>query len=70
MGRAVTLLTIDQFAHLVWSRVGVPYDADGLSAQHALVHVTRLMKDTNLEGIVATDEVYLAAAALASEHQG
>ena len=44
---------------------------DGLAAQHALVHVTRLMKDTNLEGMVAADEFDLvAAAALASEHQG
>ena len=43
---------------------------DGLSVQHALVYVTRLMKDTNLEGIVAADELDLAAAALASERQG
>ena len=67
MGCAVTLLTVDQFTHLGWSRVGIPYDAGWSSAQHALVHVTRSMKDTSLEGIAAADEFDLAAAALASE---
>ena len=73
LGRAVTLLTVDQLTRGDWPREsleGFHTMPEGLSAQHALVHVTRLMKGTKFERIVALDEFDLETAALAREHLG
>ncbi len=71
LGCAVTLLTVEKLAHGDW-----PWEAlaafhtmpEGLTAQQTLVYVTRLMKDTKFERIVALDEFDLETAALAREH--
>ncbi len=71
LGCAVTLLTVDKLKHGDW-----PWDAlagfhtmpDGLTAEQALLHITRLMARTNFARIVALDEFDQEAAALAREH--
>lgn len=71
LGCAVTLLTVEKLAHGDWpweSLAGLRTMPEGLTAQQALVYVTRLMKDTNFARIVALDEFDLETAALAREH--
>ena len=71
LGCAVTLLTVDKLAHADW-----PWDAlaafhtmpEKLTAQEALVHVTRLVKYQDYARIVPLDEFDLETAALAREH--
>jgi ATP-grasp domain len=68
---AVTLLTVDPLRDGDWPRevlAGFHTMPEQLSAQQALVHVTRLMKDTRFERIVALDEFDLETAGLAREH--
>jgi hypothetical protein len=70
-GCAVTLLTVDQLRDGDWPRevlAGFYTMPEKLTAQQALVHVTRLMKDTKFERIVALDEFDLETAGLAREH--
>jgi hypothetical protein len=71
LGCAVTLLTVDPLRDGDWPRevlAGFHTMPEQLSAQQALVHVTRLMKDTKFERIVALDEFDLETAGLAREH--
>lgn len=71
LGCGVTLLTVEKLAQGDWpweSLAAFHMMPEGLTAQQALVHVTRLMKDTNFERIVALDEFDLETAALAREH--
>ncbi len=71
LGCAVTLLTVENLAHGDWPRESLAAFhtmPEGLTAQQALVYVTRLMKDTNFARIVALDEFDLETAALAREH--
>jgi len=71
LGCAVTLLTVEKLAHGDWPRESLAafrVMPEGLTAQQALVYVSRLMKDTKFERIVALDEFDLETAALAREH--
>jgi biotin carboxylase len=71
LGCAVTLLTVDQLIHGDWpseSLAGFHTMPENLTAHQALVYVTRLMKDTKFERIVALDEFDLETAGLAREH--
>ncbi len=71
LGCAVTLLTTEKLRHADW-----PWDAlagfvtmpEKLTAQEALVHITRLFKHNRYQRIVALDEFDLETAALAREH--
>ena len=67
LGCAVTLLTVEKLAHGEWpweSLAAFHTMPEGMTAQQALVYVTRLMKDTKFERIVALDEFNLETAAL------
>lgn len=71
LGCAVTLLTVEKLAHGDWpweSLAALHTMPEELTAQQALVYVTRLMKDANFARIVALDEFDLETAALAREH--
>jgi hypothetical protein len=71
LGCAVTLLTVDQLRNGDWPRevlAGFHTMPERLTAEQALVYVTRLMKDTKFERIVALDEFDLETAGLAREH--
>jgi biotin carboxylase len=71
LGCAVTLLTVNKLRHADWpwdSLAAIHTMPENLSAQQALVYVTRLMKDTAFERIVPLDEFDLETAALAREH--
>jgi biotin carboxylase len=71
LGCAITLLTVDPLRDGDWPRevlAGFHTMPEQLSAQQALVHVMRLMKDTKFERIVALDEFDLETAGLAREH--
>ena len=71
LGCAVSLLTVEKLAHADW-----PWESlatfhtmpEKLTAEQALVHVTRLMKGIPFERIIALDEFDLETAALAREH--
>lgn len=71
LGCAVTLLTVDKLrdADWPWESIAAIYTMpEKLTAEQALVHVTRLMKETNFARIVPLDEFDLETAALAREH--
>jgi biotin carboxylase len=71
LGCAVTLLTVDQLKDGDWPKevlAGFRTMPENLTAEQALKHVTRLMKDTKFERIVALDEFDLETAGLAREH--
>ena len=71
LGCAVTLLTVEKLAHADWpweSLAALHTMPEKLSAQQALVYVTRLMKESNFARIVPLDEFDLETAALAREH--
>ena len=71
LGCAVTLLTVEPLTDGDWPRESLAAFhtmPENLTAQQALVHVTRLMKNTNFARIVALDEFDLETAALAREH--
>jgi biotin carboxylase len=71
LGCAVTLLTVDKLRHADWpweSLAGVHTMPEKLTAEQALVYVTRLMKDTAFDRIVPLDEFDLETAALSREH--
>jgi biotin carboxylase len=71
LGCAVTLLTVEKLRHADWpweSLAGFHLMPEKLTAQQALVYVTRLMKDTAFDRIVPLDEFDLETAALAREH--
>jgi len=71
LGCAVTLLTVDKLRHADWpwsSLAAIETMPERLSAQQALVYVTRLMKETAFDRIVPLDEFDLETAALAREH--
>jgi biotin carboxylase len=71
LGCAVTLLTVNKLRHADWpwdSLAAIHTMPENLSAQQALVYVTRLMKDTAFERVVPLDEFDLETAALAREH--
>ena len=73
LGCAVTLLTVDPLRDGDWPREslsGFHTMPEGLTAQQSLRYITRLMKDTKFERIVALDEFDLETAALAREHLG
>jgi biotin carboxylase len=68
---AVTLLTVEKLRHADWpwsSLAAIETMPEKLTAQQALVYVTRLMKETAFERIVPLDEFDLETAALAREH--
>ena len=71
LGCAVTLLTVDKLrdADWPWESIAAIYTMpEKLTAEQALVHVTRLMKETNFARVVPLDEFDLETAALAREH--
>jgi biotin carboxylase len=71
LGCAVTLLTVEKLRHADWpwsSLAAIETMPEKLTAQQALVYVTRLMKETAFERIVPLDEFDLETAALAREH--
>jgi biotin carboxylase len=71
LGCAVSLLTVEKLAHADWpwkSLATFHTMPEKLTAQQALVHITRLMKGMNFERIIALDEFDLETAALAREH--
>jgi biotin carboxylase len=71
LGCAVTLLTVDKLTHADWpweSLAAFHTMPEKLTAEQALIHITRLFKDTEFARIVPLDEFDLETAALAREH--